>query len=98
MNSGEIIVSTDTLIRIFVILLYVPVGWISYRLLIPRLSPTAKRMAIFMLLAQVLVVALALVLRPSSAFDRWLWDFHEEWNVLATLASAQLATVGALRY
>ena len=96
MNSADVVISSDALIRIFVILLYVPVGLASFRLLIPRLSPTGKRLASGMLAAQILVIAVALASRPTAAFDRWLWDFHEEWNVPATLASAQLATVGAV--
>ena len=96
MNSADVVISSDALIRIFVILLYVPVGLASYRLLIRRLSPTCKRLAMLMLLAQALVIVVALELQTSSAFDRWLWDFHEEWNIPATLASAQLATVGGV--
>ena len=96
MNSADVVVSSDALIRIFVILLYVPVGLASYRLLIPRLFPTGKRLATVMLAAQALVIVVTLESRPTAAFDRWLWDFHEEWNVPATLASAQLATVGGV--
>ena len=96
MNSGEIIVSADTLIRIFVILLYVPVGWISYRLLIPRLSPSGKRMAIFMLVAQVLVIVVSLGIPSSSNFETWLWDLKWEWNIPSTFASTQLALVAGV--
>ena len=96
MNSADVVISSDALIRIFVLLLYVPVGLASYRLLIPRLSPTGKRLATVMLAAQALVIVVTLESRPTAAFDRWLWDFHEEWNVPATLASAQLATVGGV--
>ena len=96
MNSADIVISSDAIIRIFVILLYVPIGLISVRLLIPRLSPSARRLALGMLAAQALVIVLALESRPTAAFDRWLWDFHEEWNIPAMLASAQLAAVGGV--
>ena len=96
MNSADIVISSDAIIRISVILLYVPIGLISVRLLIPRLSPSAKRLALGMLAAQALVIVLALESRPTAAFDRWLWDFHEEWNIQAMLASAQLAAVGGV--
>ena len=46
-----------------------------------------------MLAAQVVVIFLAIPQHPSSAFDQWLWDVHEEGNIPATLASAQLALV-----
>ena len=53
MDSGELLISTDALIRIFLFLLFVPVGLISYWRLIPRLTPAAKRLASGMLAAQV---------------------------------------------
>ena len=57
------VISTDAFIRIFFLLLYVSVGVISYRLLLPRLSLTSNRLAIGMLLAQVLVILVALEIR-----------------------------------
>ena len=96
MDSGEIFVSADTTIRVFLLLLYVPIGLISYRFLIPRLSTTTARLASVMLAAQVLVIVLSLESRSSSQFDSWLWDFHEEWNIPATLAFVQLALVGSV--
>ncbi len=89
-------ISTGELIRISVISFYVPVVFASYWRLIPRLSPSAKRLASGMLAAQVLVIVASLGSQPSSDFERWLWDFHEEWNIPATLASVQLAVVGGL--
>ncbi len=96
MDSGEIFVSADTTIRVFLLLLYVPIGLISYRFLIPRLSTTSARLASVMLAAQVLVIVLSLESRSSSQFESWLWDFHEEWNIPATLAFVQLALVGSV--
>ena len=96
MDSGELLISTDALIRIFLFLLFVPVGLISYWRLIPRLTPAAKRLASGMLAAQVLIIILSLELRPSSNFGVWLWHFHEEWNIPATLAFVQLGLVGSV--
>ena len=96
MDSGELLISTDALIRIFLFLLFVPVGLISYWRLIPRLTPAAKRLASGMLVAQVLIIILSLELRPSSNFGVWLWHFHEEWNIPATLAFVQLGLVGSV--
>ncbi len=90
------VISTEALIRAFVLLLYAPVGLISYRLLLPRLSLTAKRLAIGMLLAQIFVIVVSLEIRPTADFDRWLWDLSKEWNIPATLASTQLALVAGV--
>ncbi len=82
------------LIRISVVVLYVPVCLIAYWRLIPRLSPISKGLSTFMLAAQVLVTLLSLELNPDSAFERWLWHLDEESNIPSTLASTQLALVG----
>jgi len=96
MNNGELLVSVEALIRIFVFLLYVPVCLISYWQLIPRLSPISRRIATGFLAAQVLVIVIAVEIRPSSSFEWWLWRLDQEWNIPATLASTQLALVGGL--
>ena len=94
MSNSEIFVSTESLLRIFVVLLYAPVVLISYWKIIPRLSSTAKRIASGFLAAQVLVIAISLEIRPSSGFEWWLWHLDREWNIPSTLASVQLALVG----
>ena len=96
MAVGELFLTTEAFIRIFVFLLYVPVCVISYWQLIPRLSRTSARVASLMLIVQLLVIVLSLEAQLTSKFDRWLWDFHEEWNIPATLASAQLGMVGGV--
>ncbi len=96
MNNGELLVSADTLTRIFLFLLYAPVVLISYRWLMPRLSPTSRRLASAMLAAQILVIVIALEIRPASLYEKWLWHLDREWNILSTLASTQLALVGGL--
>ena len=94
MNNGEFIMSAESLLRIFVFLLYAPVALISYWKLIPRLSPISKRIATGFLAAQVLAIAVWLDIQPSSSFEWWLWHLDREWNIPSTLASAQLALVG----
>ena len=89
-------ISTSELIRISVVLFYVPIVFISYWRLIPRLSPSAKLLAGGMLAAQIFVIVASLGIQATPDFDKWLWDFHEEWNIPATLASAQLAVVGGV--
>ena len=87
-------VSAETLLRIFVFLLYALIVLISYWKLIPRLSPTAKRIASSFLAAQVLVIAISVETRLTSGFEWWLWHLDREWNIPSTLASTQLALVG----
>ena len=58
MGNSEIVVSAEALTNAFIFLLYAPVVLISYWKIIPRLSPTAKRIASGFLAAQVLVIAL----------------------------------------
>lgn len=90
------LLSTESLIRLLVLLLYVPVCLAAYRLLLPRLSPSAKRFAGGMLAAQVVVILLAAQIQPATRFEYWLWNFHEEWNIPATFAAVQLAAVGGV--
>lgn len=96
MINVESALSSDELIRIFIILLYVPTCVLYYWQLIPRLSRSSARLANLLLFAQLLVVALSLESNATTQFDKWLWNFHEEWNIPATLASAQLGMVGGV--
>ena len=96
MNNGELLVSPKILIYIFLFLLYVPIVLTSYWKLIPRLSLTAKRIASAFLAAQILVIAVALEIRPASLYERQLWHLDTEWNIPSTLASTQLALGGSI--
>ena len=89
-------VSTEALVCLFVLLIYALVGMICYWRLFPRLSPTAKALALGMLAAQVLVILVALKIRPASDYEEWLWHLNYDWNIPATLASTQLALVGGV--
>lgn len=88
--------STDSLIHLLVLLLYLPVCLAAYWRLFPRLSPDARRLATGMLAAQILVILLATQIQPTTKFENWLWNFHEEWNIPATFATVQLAAVGGV--
>ena len=61
-------ISTGELIRISVVLFYVPIVFISYWRLIPRLSPSAKRLAGGMLAAQVIVIVASLGIQANFGF------------------------------
>ena len=96
MENGGLFVTVGTLNRLSVLVLYLSIGLICYFRLFPRLLPTARRLAIFFLVAQVLVIIVSLQIQPSSAFERWLWRLNGEWNIAATLASTQMALVGGV--
>ena len=90
-------VSPKTLYCIFLFLLYAPIVLISYWKLIPRLSPTSRRLASAFLAAQVLVIALWMAEYDNAAsFNRGLWHLEREWNIPSILASTQLALVGCI--
>ncbi len=90
------VISVWDLIRIFIVLLYVPICGFAYWRLIPRLSPPCKRLATILLVSQILVTILSLQIQPSSDFERWLWDLNMENNIPASLASIQLALVSGV--
>ena len=64
----------------------------------PRLTPTARRLAILMLLAQIIVIAVSLEFRPEWALDDWLWDLNLDWNIPSVVASTQLALVAGVAF
>ena len=88
--------SADLIIRIIVILIYLLIGSIAFRWLLPGLTKGAKGLAISFLLAQILVIGVSLTYEAPSSFETWLWHLDREWNIPATLASAQLALLGVV--
>ena len=89
----EVVESAENIVRLIFVLLYVLVGFVGQRWLIPRLSPACARVANLMLAAQVLVISVWLFFRPSTLFDIWLWNVDGERNMAGTLASTQLGLV-----
>ncbi len=83
------------LLHFSVFLLYCLAGGLYFRWLMPLLNVKANRLAVFMLLAQIVLVGLAYFHQPASDFDRWLWDLDGEYNMFSTLAAAQFALVGS---
>ena len=89
---------TITLLRLWLILLYAPLSLYAGRRLLPRLFPAAKLLAALFLAAQIAVIVIALEYQPQSEEQEWLWYLNGEWNIQATLASTQLALVGAVAF
>ena len=96
MESSEILASAEASIRIFFVAAYSVVCLAVYRRLFPCLSPTSKFLASVMLVAQVLVIAISLVIQPTSNFEEWFWNLNLERNLQSALASTQLALVGVV--
>ena len=92
------LVSPYTFVQLFIALLYGAVGYLSFRWLLPRLSWPGRALALSMLAAQLLALFVATVIRPESTYQSWLWGVNQEWNITASLASTQLALVGALAF
>ncbi len=86
--------SAISLIRTVVTMLYVLVMAVAFRWLLPGLTPSLKRLATLFFVAQAAVVGVALTHEPTSSFEFWLWHLDREWNIQATLASLQLASIG----
>ena len=86
--------SAISLIRTVVTVLYVLVMAVAVRWLLPGLTPSSKRLATLFFVAQAAVVGVALTHEPTSSFEFWLWHLDREWNIQATLASLQLASIG----
>ena len=96
MDSGELIVSSGTLLRVFLLVLYCTVGLIYFRTILPRLTPISKRLASVFLAAQIFVIVMSLEFQPASRFEEWLWHLDFERNIPTTLAATQLTLVGCI--
>lgn len=95
-GGAEVIVSPETLLRLFLILLYAPAALFAFRRVIPALSPGSKRLAAFALAAQLLAIIIAIAHYSAAGYAYWLWHLDLEWNIPSTLSSTQLALVGGV--
>ena len=94
--GGSVVIPPQTLIRAFLLLFYIPLCFIVFRWLVPRLSQVSRRLAAIALAAQLIVIVVSLERQPTSSFEYWLWHLDREWNIPSTLASIQLALAGAV--
>ena len=85
-----------SIMRIIIIALYVLVILTSYRWLFPRLPVWAKKLATFVLAAQVFVLAIATQAAHSYTYVLQLFDVIREHNVATAVAGMQLAVVAEL--
>ncbi len=85
-----------TLARVIVIVLYALVLLVSYRWLIPRLPPTAKKLATIVFLALTLVIVLGLQRAHRSTYLLSLFYLNGEGNVVTAVGATQFALVAEL--
>lgn len=74
--------------------LYASAAVFAVRKLLAGLPLGLSLVSLAFLVAQALVVGVALTYRPPSESEYWLWHLDREWNIPATLASLQSAMVG----
>ena len=86
----------QTFLTFSVFLLFCVAGGVYLRWLMPLLNVSANRLAVAMLLAQIVLVGLGFFHQSTSKFDSWLWDLDIEYNAFSTLATIQFALVGLL--
>lgn len=91
MPGTEFVASGYAAIIILLVLLYAVTIIASHRFLLWRLPPGVKPLATLFMLAQVLVITMATIYQPSSAYEEWLWHVDREFNIPSILASAQFA-------
>ena len=96
MNSGEIQISLEALILVFVFSLYLPVVLISYLVVFPRLNVQSRNLSIGMLAAQIFVIVVSLGFQKFSSYEAPFWNLNAEGNIPPILASAQLALVSGI--
>ena len=87
-------VSTGTLTTAPVILGYLFLLLLFLWCFRHELSRYTVRIPLLILVAQALMMAVSFWNPNQTEFARGLWQLHEEWNIPATFASAQLAWVG----
>ncbi len=91
MEGQEAQIATQTLLRLFLVLLYAPIGCYACARLFPRLAPGLRLVAALLLLGQILIIGMALEYQPLSQWEEWLWHLNAEGNIAAAFASTQLA-------
>ncbi len=94
MQSAEAFLSAQALLRIFMLLLYAPLGGFCLWRLLPRLPAAARRLAALSLGAQLLLVIASLEIRALTPSEEWFWHLDREWNIQSVFAASQLALAG----
>ena len=95
-EDSAIVALAQGLLRFSFVPLYATAGVLVYFWLFPRLTRLSQGLALLFLAAQVIVIGISQIVEPSSSYDFWLWNLDQEWNIPSTLASTQLALVGAV--
>ncbi len=86
----------ESLVLVFIALLYGAALFIARRHVFSRLSPFGRRLSLALLAAQLTVLLLALSQGSSTEYSSQIWHLDLEANIPTALAGAQLALVAAL--
>ena len=96
MSDGALLSAREMRYLVSFLVLCIPVCLICFWLLIPNLQLTARRLASAMLAAQLLVIAVSLIIQPSTTFEERLWNINKEFNIPSIVASTQIAVVAGV--
>ena len=94
-STGLVLVGQEA-VFIAIMLAYFLVGLIAYRVLYPRLVPSAKLLASVFLLAHVAAIVMSEITQQTLGSMHNLWNLDKEWNIPTGLAATQLALVGGV--
>lgn len=91
-------ISAQLLTYFLIFVVNLSVGGFCLWRFVPRLSPFARRLAIFMFAAQIVVISVQPITRDGHPVDRWLWGVNDEGNIPTTLAAAQMSAIALLSF
>lgn len=94
--DGTLVLSVAQVVAPFKYFVYLPVCLLSYWLLLPHLTPFARRVATAALVAQVVLLLMALDTPSYESFWGMIWHFDKEHTVPSALSSTMLAFAGAV--
>ncbi len=95
-DDGTLVLSMAQTIAPFKYFVYLPACLLCYWLLLPRLTPFARRVATAALVVQVVLLLMALDAPSDTSFWGAGWHFDREHNIPSALSSTMLAFAGAM--
>ena len=87
-------ISAETLVRVILLSIYVPVILAVYWRLMPRLSNASRLLATLVLITQALVILVALEYKPRNHTEWFVWRLGQEGNFSNTFSALQMMLVG----
>ncbi|MCY4145760.1 MAG: hypothetical protein OXE95_04785 [Chloroflexi bacterium] len=94
--DGVLVLSVAQVIAPFKYFVYLPACLLCVWLLLPRLTPFARRVAAATLVAQVILLLMALDMPSVDSFWGMIWHFDKEHNIPSAFSSTMFAFGGAM--